>query len=59
MLVRGKLKKFCEDNGVREKAIVEVRKLRLQLTNEILANVPDLRVVVDPKMKPPTEFQMK
>lgn len=25
--------KFCKDNGLRHKAMVEIRKLRMQLTN--------------------------
>lgn len=56
---RGKLSKFCSDNGIREKAMSEIRKLRLQLTNEILLNVPSLDVTIDPKMGPPTDLQAK
>lgn len=55
----GKLEKFCTENGLRHKAIVEIRKLRIQLTNEIKKNVPDADVTVDPKLKPPTDLQAK
>ncbi|XP_056633373.1 probable ATP-dependent RNA helicase kurz [Diorhabda sublineata] len=55
----GKLEKFCTENGLRHKAIVEIRKLRIQLTNEIKKNVPDADVSVDPKLKPPTDLQAK
>ena len=34
-----KMDKFCEENGVRKKGIYEVRKLRIQLTNEINLNL--------------------
>lgn len=55
----GKLEQFCTDNGLRKKAIEEIRKLRLQLTNEIQVNVPDVEVVVDPKLAPPNDVQAK
>ncbi|KAG5892504.1 hypothetical protein JTB14_034503 [Gonioctena quinquepunctata] len=56
---QGKLEKFCTDNGLRHKAVIEIRKLRLQLTNEIKKNIPEVDVVVDPKMVPPTGLQAK
>ena len=46
---KGKLTKFCIDNGLREKAMIEVRKLRQQLTNEILLSVSDLDLSIDPQ----------
>ncbi|KAI4454445.1 atp-dependent rna helicase [Holotrichia oblita] len=55
----GKLQKFCQDNGLRYKAVLEIRKLRIQLTNEIKSNVPDVDIVVDPKLTPPTDMQAK
>lgn len=55
----GKLDDFCRDNGLRPKAVAEIRKLRVQLTNEINLSMPDLNLCVDPKMEPPTEFQAK
>ncbi|XP_012288521.1 probable ATP-dependent RNA helicase kurz [Orussus abietinus] len=57
--VHGKLTTFCEQNGLRHKAIVEVRKLRQQLTNEIMINISDLNLIVDSEMSPPTEVQAK
>uniref|UniRef100_A0AAQ5XGW0 Activating signal cointegrator 1 complex subunit 3 n=1 Tax=Amphiprion ocellaris TaxID=80972 RepID=A0AAQ5XGW0_AMPOC len=50
--------KFCEDNGLRYKAMVEIRKLRGQLTNAVNAVCPEVGVFVDPKMTPPTEHQV-
>ncbi|XP_054016492.1 probable ATP-dependent RNA helicase kurz [Hylaeus anthracinus] len=49
---KGKLLSFCEKHGLRHKAVVEIRKLRQQLTNEINLNVPDLNLTIDPQMKP-------
>uniref|UniRef100_A0A3Q2EBR3 RNA helicase n=1 Tax=Cyprinodon variegatus TaxID=28743 RepID=A0A3Q2EBR3_CYPVA len=50
--------KFCEDNGLRYKAMVEIRRLRGQLTNAVNAVCPEVGVFVDPKMAPPTEHQV-
>lgn len=55
----GNLDKFCLENGLRHKAVVEIRKLRMQLTNEIKLNIPDCDVIVDPKLKPPSEVQAR
>lgn len=55
----GKLEQFCHEHGLRHKAITEIRKLRLQLTNAIKINVPDADVAVDPKLAPPTDLQAK
>lgn len=55
----GKLNDFCRDNGLRTKAVAEIRKLRIQLTNEINLNMPDVELNVDPKLKPPTDIQAK
>ncbi|XP_015114763.1 probable ATP-dependent RNA helicase kurz [Diachasma alloeum] len=55
----GGLPKFCADNGLRPKAIAEVKKLRHQLTNEISLNIPSLQVVIDPNMSPPTDTEAK
>lgn len=46
---KGKLLSFCEENGLRHKAVVEIKKLRQQLTNEINLNIPDLNLSIDPK----------
>lgn len=56
---QGKLQEFCDENGLRLKAIQEIRKLRVQLTNDINLNVPNLELGVNPKMDPPTEQQAK
>ncbi|CAH0548891.1 unnamed protein product [Brassicogethes aeneus] len=56
---QGKLEKFCDENGLRMKAIIEIRKLRMQLTNEIKKNLPEAEVTVDPKMPPPNDLQAK
>lgn len=55
----GKLDDFCRDNGLRPKAIAEIRKLRVQLTNEINLSMSDVALTVDPKMEPPTDMQAK
>ncbi|KAM4615931.1 putative ATP-dependent RNA helicase DHX37 [Polymixia lowei] len=49
---------FCEANGLRYKAMVEIRRLRGQLTNAANAVCPEVGVFVDPKMAPPTESQV-
>ena len=56
---QNKLNEFCEENGLRLKAVLEIRKLRSQLTNEINLNVPHLNLWIDPKMPPPTDQQAK
>ncbi|XP_066602003.1 probable ATP-dependent RNA helicase kurz [Prorops nasuta] len=56
---KGKLLPFCEEHGLRHKAVIEIRKLRQQLTNEINLNIPNLNLTVDPKMAPPTDSQAK
>uniref|UniRef100_A0A1Q3F0A1 RNA helicase n=1 Tax=Culex tarsalis TaxID=7177 RepID=A0A1Q3F0A1_CULTA len=55
----GRLASFCEENGIRLKAITEIRKLRVQLTNEVNMNLKDLNLTVDPKLSPPTDTQSK
>lgn len=50
--------KFCEENGLRYKAMIEIRRLRGQLTNAVNAVCPEVGVFVDPKMAPPTESQV-
>lgn len=54
----GNLEKFCADNGLRHKAVVESRKLRKQLTSELNLQLPGLDLVVDPKMSPPSDIQV-
>uniref|UniRef100_H3AXC2 DEAH-box helicase 37 n=2 Tax=Latimeria chalumnae TaxID=7897 RepID=H3AXC2_LATCH len=50
--------KFCEENGLRYKAMVEIRRLRGQLTTAVNSVCSDVGLFVDPKMKPPTEVQL-
>ncbi|KAM5238994.1 putative ATP-dependent RNA helicase DHX37 [Ctenodactylus gundi] len=49
---------FCEANGLRFKAMLEVRRLRGQLTTTVNAVCPEASLFVDPKMQPPTESQV-
>ncbi|XP_060787759.1 probable ATP-dependent RNA helicase DHX37 isoform X2 [Neoarius graeffei] len=50
--------KFCEENGLRYKAMLEIRRLRGQLTNAVNGVCSDGGVCVDNKMPPPTESQV-
>ncbi|KAK6483668.1 putative ATP-dependent RNA helicase DHX37 [Huso huso] len=50
--------KFCEDNGLRYKAMVEIRRLRGQLTTAVNAVCSEAGLFVDPKMKPPMDSQV-
>lgn len=54
-----KLEEFCARNGLRHKAIIEVRKLRVQLTNQINLSIPEFNLIIDPNMKPPTDTQVR
>ncbi|RUS81416.1 hypothetical protein EGW08_010800 [Elysia chlorotica] len=49
---------FCSQLGVRVKAMREIRKLRIQLTNAANIAFKDSSLVVDPKLPPPTEAQI-
>lgn len=49
---------FCFQLGVRVKAMREIRKLRVQLTNAANVAFKDSSLVVDPKLPPPTEAQI-
>ena len=51
--------KFCQSSGLRHKAMVEIRKLRVQLTNAVNGINPDAQLCVDPKMEPPSPSQTK
>ncbi|XP_058061175.1 probable ATP-dependent RNA helicase kurz isoform X2 [Anopheles bellator] len=55
----GTLNSFCTANGIRLKAIREIRKLRVQLTNEVNANLRDMNLTVDPDMTPPSVTQTR
>ncbi|XP_052834064.1 probable ATP-dependent RNA helicase DHX37 [Octopus bimaculoides] len=55
----GNIEVFCEKFSVRLKAMKEIRKLRLQLTNTVNLAVPGLQLCIDPKMSPPTDAHAK
>lgn len=55
----GKLEEFCNEHKIRLKGIIEARKIRIQLTNEINLINPELNLPVNPKLKPPTDTQVK
>ncbi|CAG5120252.1 unnamed protein product, partial [Candidula unifasciata] len=48
---------FCTQLGVRFKAMREIRKLRIQLTNAANVVFQDDSLVVDPKLPPPSDEQ--
>ncbi|KAI7857141.1 P-loop containing nucleoside triphosphate hydrolase protein [Circinella umbellata] len=50
---------FCQDHGLRQKAMTEIRQLRRQLTNIVAANFPGVDICVDPKLKPPNKKQLQ
>ncbi|KAK7145529.1 hypothetical protein R3I93_013304 [Phoxinus phoxinus] len=54
----GCTRQFCEENGLRFKAMLEIRRLRGQLTNAVNAVCSDAGVYMDNKMAPPTESQV-
>jgi ATP-dependent RNA helicase DHX37/DHR1 len=56
---QGKLDEFCTENGLRLKAVVEIRKIRKQLTTEISLNFPNLSLTINPKLEPPSDAQAK
>ncbi|XP_036382835.1 probable ATP-dependent RNA helicase DHX37 [Megalops cyprinoides] len=51
--------KFCEENGLRYKAMLEIRRLRGQLTTAVNAICPEAGLFLDSKMAPPTESQVR
>jgi ATP-dependent RNA helicase DHX37/DHR1 len=51
--------RFCEQYGVRYKAIVEARKLRKQLVNTVNVIFPAMNLSIDPLMPPPSHEQAK
>jgi len=55
----GCTEKFCSENGLRHKGMIEIRKLRVQLTNSVNLVNADARVVVNPRMSPPSPVQCK
>lgn len=57
----GLTQKFCQQNGLRYKAIVEINKLRKQLNSQINQICNDLNeeLTFDLQMIPPNELQLK
>ncbi|TFK40653.1 P-loop containing nucleoside triphosphate hydrolase protein [Crucibulum laeve] len=51
--------KFCSSHFVRPKAMEEVHKLRAQISNIVQINFPGMDVGFVPKLKPPTDLQLK
>ncbi|KAM9055243.1 putative ATP-dependent RNA helicase DHX37 isoform 3-T3 [Megaptera novaeangliae] len=49
---------FCEANGLRYRAMMEIRRLRGQLTAAVNAMCPEAGLFVDPRMQPPSESQV-
>ncbi|KAK9876121.1 hypothetical protein WA026_011238 [Henosepilachna vigintioctopunctata] len=56
---QGKLEQYCDDCGLRSKAVSEIRKLRLQLSKEVALNQIDMDIVVEPQLAPPNEAHAK
>ncbi|KAM4053299.1 putative ATP-dependent RNA helicase DHX37 isoform 1-T2 [Anomaloglossus baeobatrachus] len=54
----GLMPKFCERNGLRFKAMMEIRRLRGQLTTAVNSLCPEVSIFLDSKMPPPTESQV-
>ncbi|XP_033747918.1 probable ATP-dependent RNA helicase DHX37 isoform X2 [Pecten maximus] len=50
---------FCQKHGIRFKAMKEIRKLRVQLTNSVNTVIPEANLCVDPKLDPPNDLQSK
>ena len=53
----GSLSDFCDKYALRRKAMLEIRKLRQQLTNEVNLAVPGLGLVLDPMLSPPKDSE--
>eukprot|EP00794_Sanderia_malayensis_P014128 gene14128-15605_t len=51
--------KFCKENGLRYKAMAEIKKLRAQLSRAVNAQSSNADVYFDPKISPPTDLQAK
>ncbi|KAI9591779.1 P-loop containing nucleoside triphosphate hydrolase protein [Syncephalis fuscata] len=55
----GGTESFCQKHFVRSKAMLEIRKLRRQLTEIVQTNCPGVDVCIDPRMPPPSALQRK
>ncbi|TRY72330.1 hypothetical protein TCAL_11453 [Tigriopus californicus] len=52
---RGNMLDFCNRYALRHKAMIEIRKLRRQLTNEVNLVLPHINLALDPKMSLPDD----
>lgn len=50
---------FSEEHFVRHKAMEEIHKLRAQITSIVRTNFPTASIPFEPKVKPPTDLQLK
>ncbi|CAK5262755.1 unnamed protein product [Mycena citricolor] len=50
---------FCQQHFVRPKAMEEIHKLRAQISNIVQANFSSVDAGFDPKLKPPSDLQLK
>eukprot|EP00112_Aurelia_sp_Birch-Aquarium-sp1_P005051 Seg1574.5 transcript_id=Seg1574.5/GoldUCD/mRNA.D3Y31 product="putative ATP-dependent RNA helicase DHX37" protein_id=Seg1574.5/GoldUCD/D3Y31 len=55
----GYSEQFCRENGLRYKAMIEIRKLRAQLSKAVNSVNSKVDIFVEPKITPPTETQAK
>ena len=55
----GCTEKFCSENGFRHKGMIEIRKLRAQLTNSVNLVNANAKAVLNPRMSPPSPVQCK
>lgn len=56
--VNGKLEEYCLLNKIRPKAIIEARKIRIQLIKEINLLNPMLNLPISLKLVPPNATQV-
>eukprot|EP00095_Tigriopus_kingsejongensis_P006161 maker-scaffold40_size501252-snap-gene-2.13 protein:Tk06161 transcript:maker-scaffold40_size501252-snap-gene-2.13-mRNA-1 annotation:"atp-dependent rna helicase kurz" len=54
---RGNMHEFCNRFALRQKAMMEIRKLRRQLTNEVNLILPHMRLALDPKFALPNDHE--
>ncbi|CAL4154963.1 unnamed protein product, partial [Meganyctiphanes norvegica] len=55
----GGTREWCDMNGLRHKGVIEIFKLRRQLTNEINIIIPSCSIILDPQMPPPSSDQAR
>ncbi|KAJ1978627.1 putative ATP-dependent RNA helicase DHR1 [Dimargaris xerosporica] len=54
----GGSEEFCEKYFLRPKAMLEIRKLRAQLTRLMQSHLPSIPLAVDPRLAPPSPAQL-